>query len=85
MRRSSLQHSGGAHAAGTEKETEMKLKTLGLAAVTTVLATVASANPNCALTNTCAQVPEISALEGTAAIAMVLAVVAIAWERSRRA
>lgn len=30
-------------------------------------------------------VPEISALEGTAAIAALVAVVAIAWERRRRA
>lgn len=30
-------------------------------------------------------VPEISALEGTAAIAAVAAIVLLAWERSRRA
>jgi hypothetical protein len=33
----------------------------------------------------CAQVPEISALEGTAALAAVVAIVALAWERRRRA
>ena len=32
-----------------------------------------------------AEVPEISALQGTAAIAAVAAVVLLAWERSRRA
>ncbi|WP_417525528.1 VPEID-CTERM sorting domain-containing protein [Marinovum sp.] len=32
-----------------------------------------------------APVPEISALEGTAAIAAVLAIVLLAWERRRRA
>ena len=30
-------------------------------------------------------VPEISALEGTAAIAVVMAIVLLAWERRRRA
>ena len=30
-------------------------------------------------------VPEISALEGTAAIAVVVAIVLLAWERRRRA
>lgn len=33
----------------------------------------------------CTAVPEISALEGTAALAAVAAVVLLAWERRRRA
>ena len=32
-----------------------------------------------------AQVPEISALEGTAALAVVAAIVLLAWERRRKA
>ncbi len=36
-------------------------------------------------TNPPADVPEISALEGTAAIAALAAVVLLAWERRRRA
>ncbi len=34
---------------------------------------------------TCTAVPEISALEGTAAIAALAAIVLLAWERRRRA
>lgn len=34
---------------------------------------------------TCTAVPEISALEGTAAIAVVAALVLLVWERRRRA
>jgi len=34
---------------------------------------------------TCTSVPEISALEGTAALAVVAALVLMAWERKRRA
>ncbi len=48
-------------------------------------ATSALANTNCAYSGTCAAVPEISALEGTAAIAAVFAVAALLWERRRRA
>ncbi|MDD9717144.1 MULTISPECIES: hypothetical protein [Dinoroseobacter] len=33
----------------------------------------------------CTPVPEISALEGTAALAAVVAIVALVWERRRRA
>jgi hypothetical protein len=33
----------------------------------------------------CTPVPEISALEGTAALAVVAALVLLAWERRRRA
>ncbi len=33
----------------------------------------------------CASVPEISALEGTAALAVVAGIVLLAWERRRRA
>lgn len=33
----------------------------------------------------CVAVPEISALEGTAALAVVAAIVLLAWERRRRA
>lgn len=53
-----------------------------------LLATASSALANaggCAITNTCPVVPEISALEGTAALAAVVAIVALVWERRRRA
>lgn len=53
------------------------IKTLALAATTIAVSTqVALANP--------VAVPEISAMEGAAAVAVVLAVVALVWERRRR-
>lgn len=63
----------------------MKIKTLALSVVATVSSTAAMASTCASSGINCPAVPEISALEGTAAIAMVLAVVAIAWERTRRA
>ncbi|MCV6586982.1 MAG: hypothetical protein OIF47_15745 [Marinibacterium sp.] len=62
----------------------MKLKVLGLAAVASLASTGAWANAaGCSVLGTC-KVPEISAVDGAAAIAAVLAVVALVWERSRR-
>ena len=55
-------------------------------ATATVLASTASAfavGLGSGVTTT--SVPEISALEGTAALAVVVAVVLLAWERRRRA
>lgn len=49
-------------------------------------ALVASASSAFAISNGFATpVPEISALEGTAAVAAVVSIVLIAWERRRRA
>lgn len=67
----------------------MKTLTHGLAALAAALLgaaeSVSACNPGslsgCAPTN----VPEISALEGTAALAALAAVVLLAWERRRRA
>ena len=62
------------------------LKSIALAGAGLGLATSeALANTNCKWSGTCAAVPEISALEGTAAIAAVFAVMALVWERRRRA
>lgn len=58
------------------------MKKLVLASVATVLAAPAFANTG-GLSATA--VPEISALEGTAAIAALAAIVLLAWERRRRA
>ena len=48
-------------------------------------ALVASASTAFANLTPTTDVPEISALEGTAALAVVAAVVLLAWERRRRA
>lgn len=58
------------------------MKKFALTAAAVVLATGASANP---FAPTPTPVPEISALEGTAALAAVAAIVLLAWERRRRA
>ncbi|MDW3223544.1 MAG: hypothetical protein R8G34_11800 [Paracoccaceae bacterium] len=50
-----------------------------------VLADTALAAVSCPPGQVCTAVPEISALEGTAAIAAIAAVVMLVWERSRRA
>ena len=44
-----------------------------------------AAHASCGLGQTACPVPEISALEGTAAIAALAAIVLLAWERRRRA
>ncbi|MGC9419666.1 MAG: hypothetical protein ACP5EN_11920 [Rhodovulum sp.] len=64
----------------------MKKFTFGaLTAVSGVLATtMAQAAPDCTGPS-CVAVPEISALEGTAALAAVAAIVLLVWERRRRA
>lgn len=55
-------------------------------AATVALAGSALANGNCgSFGGQCTSVPEISALEGTAAIAALAAIVLLAWERRRRA
>jgi len=53
---------------------------------TVLMVNSASANADpCSLAGaTCSAVPEISALEGTAALAALAAMVLIAWERRRR-
>lgn len=67
------------------------MKTFALAAIAVVSAgqAFASTTQACAINPTLAgcsaAVPEISALEGTAALAALAAIVMIAWERSRRA
>ncbi|WP_424967185.1 hypothetical protein [Dinoroseobacter sp. S375] len=58
------------------------LTTAGVFALT---AGAAMATTDCSFVGNCPTVPEISALEGTAALAAVLAVVALVWERRRRA
>lgn len=55
------------------------------ASLTTLMASVAFA-ADCEDAGTCVTpVPEISALEGTAAIAAMAAIVLLTWERRRRA
>ncbi|MEO9895364.1 MAG: hypothetical protein ABJQ34_18995 [Paracoccaceae bacterium] len=67
------------------------MKTLILSAITTVSASAAMANTpafcglNPAAAGCSTAVPEISALEGTAAIAALAAIVLLTWERRRRA
>lgn len=62
------------------------MKTLVLALVASLSATAAWAFDPCAIDpQACTAVPEISALEGTAALAALAAVVLLAWERRRRA
>mgnify|MGYP005997752907 CR=1 FL=1 len=46
---------------------------------------IALATTQCPVPGQCTTVPEISALEGTAAIAVLAAIVLLAWERRRRA
>ncbi|WP_148234679.1 VPEID-CTERM sorting domain-containing protein [Pseudooceanicola batsensis] len=58
------------------------MKKLIVAAVATISATPAFAAGACTPGVNC--VPEISALEGTAAVAALAAVVLLAWERRRR-
>lgn len=48
-------------------------------------ATACSLNPNLPDCNPVTPVPEISALEGTAALAALAAIVLLTWERRRRA
>lgn len=66
----------------------MKTLLLSVAAWATATAAMANTpaicnlNPNAA---GCTPVPEISALEGTAAIAVLTAIMLLAWERRRRA
>jgi hypothetical protein len=57
------------------------MKKLALASIMTMSAAPAFA----ALSGKGTAVPEISALEGTAAIAALAAIVLLAWERRRRA
>ncbi|WP_308917516.1 hypothetical protein [Jannaschia sp. LMIT008] len=57
------------------------MKTFSIAALATIAASAASANPFGDGT----PVPEISAMEGTAALVAVAAVLLIAFERRRRA
>ncbi len=62
------------------------MKTLFLSAVASVAATSALANDPCLINpQSCTAVPEISALEGMAAVAALAAVVLLVWERRRRA
>lgn len=61
------------------------MKKIALAAIATVAAAPAFAKGACVPGVNCTAVPEISALEGTAALAAVAAVVLLAWERRRRA
>ena len=60
------------------------MKKMMLGAFVAVMASPALAN-DCELTQSCTNVPEISALEGTAALAALAAIVLLAWERRRRA
>ena len=60
-----------------------KLAIASTALVASAQASLACTGIGCAPTSTA--VPEISALEGTAALAAVAAVVLLAWERRRRA
>lgn len=67
---------------------KLRAGSLALAAGTALSASSAWAadcatNPN--LPGCANAVPEISALEGTAALAAVIAIVLLAWERRRRA
>lgn len=59
------------------------MKKLAIAAIA-MIASSGSAMANCGIGVPC-DVPEISALEGTAALAALAAVVLLAWERRRRA
>ncbi|WP_299681094.1 VPEID-CTERM sorting domain-containing protein [uncultured Roseobacter sp.] len=63
------------------------MKKVALAAIATLAALPVYATGTCPLGQICdpVSVPEISALEGTAALAALAAVVLIAWERRRRA
>jgi hypothetical protein len=63
------------------------MKTLLTAAAATFTASSAFAFDVCAAdpASCSTSVPEISALEGTAALAAVAAIVLLAWERRRRA
>ena len=62
------------------------MKKLALAAIATLASSPAFAVGACIPTpNVPCAVPEISALEGTAALAAVAAIVLLAWERRRRA
>ena len=71
------------------------MKTIFLTAVTTLMANQALATGHVSTSAKCildpndpscsTAVPEISALEGTAALAALAAIVLIAWERRRRA
>ena len=63
------------------------MKKLVLATTATLASASAAFAAECGPFNQtdCAEVPEISALEGTAALAVVAAVVLLAWERRRRA
>ena len=63
----------------------MKVLFTSLAA-TVAMTGAALANANCGqFGGQCTAVPEISALEGTAALAVVAAMVLLVWERRRRA
>lgn len=62
----------------------MKKLAFASAAVIASASSVFAADCNPSLGQPCA-VPEISALEGTAALAAVAAIVLLAWERRRRA
>ena len=59
------------------------MKKLAIAAIA-LAGSVDAALANCGIGVQCPNVPEISALEGTAALAALAAVVLLAWERSRR-
>ncbi|WP_096788071.1 hypothetical protein [Rhodobacter sp. CZR27] len=61
-----------------------KLTALAATAISFVSATQALATDGCIALGTCS-VPEISALDGAAALAVVSALVLLAWERRRRA
>ncbi|WP_374301351.1 hypothetical protein [Paracoccus sp. (in: a-proteobacteria)] len=63
------------------------MKKLILAAVSALAAMPAYALDKCQINGTCVPtaVPEISALEGSAAIAALAAIVLLTWERRRRA
>lgn len=63
---------------------KLALAAVALAASSSSAFAAACADPFGSQT-ACAEVPEISALEGTAALAALAAVVLIAWERRRRA
>ena len=63
------------------------MKKLVVAAAATVASASAAFATPCGPFNQtqCTPVPEISALEGTAALAALAAIVLLAWERRRRA
>ena len=62
------------------------MKKLAIATGALVASASASLAGQCdPITGGCTAVPEISALEGTAAIAALAAIVLLAWERRRRA